>query len=133
MNFHFLGLVLALFLLTPLPGQAAEGSPEKVAIPPGKDLSILRVAAKRGSGFGSSVCGSGLSPAYQKGYQIGMWNHHHGVRNIVRRDDAESPPPVKDENTGFPVLLVSLAEPAGELDDQIRGYNDAMRGAAGPP
>jgi hypothetical protein len=86
-------------------------------------------SGSRGSGFGSSVCGFNLSKEYEEGYRIGAKNDHLGTRNKLVIDDGKATVQATDKETGLPFVVLRNAKITKELQDLVRGYNDAMQRA----
>lgn len=121
---RILGIVT--MCMTPAAGADVENSPLRVSIAPGNDLSVLKVRVRSGGGFGSAVCGIGLSEAYQTGHGIGLRNDHYGKRNFLMIDDGKTQFPEANKETGLPVVVLTDATLTQELREMVQGYNSAM-------
>ncbi len=119
-----LGIVM--MCMTSVAGADEGKSPLRVSIAPGNDLSALKIRVQSGGGFGSAVCGVGLSEAYQTGHGIGLHNDHYGKRDFLVIDDGKTRFPETDKETGLPVVVLTDATLTQELRDMVQGYNSAM-------
>ncbi|MFT4176205.1 MAG: hypothetical protein QM627_06075 [Luteolibacter sp.] len=124
-------LTLISLIVCGVAGSLARASDEaqRVSVAPNNDLSSLTVALPKGSGFGSSACGSDLTKEYQEGYRIGVRNNHHGRRNILVVDDGKTKFPHTDQATGLPLVILTDAKATRAFLDLVQGYNKAMRQA----
>lgn len=120
--------VLYALLLATASAMAADGPP-RISVAPKNDLSVLAFTPPRGSGFGSAVCGAGLSKEYEEGHRIGSRNNHYGMRNILAIDDGQTVFPITDEATGLPIIVLTNVRLTEEFRDLVKGYNSAMRSA----
>lgn len=118
-------LVLAVISATARAGD----TPKKVSIAPKNDLSTMEYTPPGGFGYGSSICGYNLSKEYEEGHRIGSKNDHYGKRNKLIIDDGKSTFPAEDKETGLPIVVLTEAKNTKELQDLVRGYNDAMQRA----
>lgn len=120
-------MMAGMAIAEPAPDVAPPAKAERISIAPTNRLSALKVPGKKGSGFGSAVCGAETSEAYREGHAIGAWNNHHGKRNLLVIDDGKTEHPVMDRETRLPLIILTNAKVTRELEDAVKGYNQAMR------